>query len=202
DLGIIGEPTEMHLAIAEKGLIVIDATTKGVSGHAARDVGTNALYLACEDIQRIRDHQWSKTSDVLGATKTTVTQIQSGRQHNVIPDDCSYVIDCRVNENYSLHEVLRQLEGMTHATLTPRSLKWSPSGINPDHPIVKRGQMLGRRLFGSPTLSDQVHFSCPTIKVGPGKSERSHTIDEFIYVNEVMEAVQIYRELLIGLDLG
>lgn len=200
-LGIIGEPTEMHLGIAEKGLIVIDGYTQGVTGHAARDLGVNALYLATEDVNWIKSHNWLKDSAVLGKTKTTVTQMNSGSQHNVIPDSCHYVIDCRVNENYSLQEVLDILDESTHAELKPRSLRWHPSGIDLSHPVVKQGLQLGRDIFGSPTLSDQVHFDCPTVKIGPGRSERSHTSDEFVTVSEIEVGVSIYTELIRGLIL-
>lgn len=201
DLGIIGEPTEMMLGIAEKGLIVIDGVAEGRSGHAARDTGINALYKATEDIEWIKNYNWKKKSEVLGSTKTTVTQITSGSQHNVVPDKCTYVIDCRVNEKYTLGEVMDILNKGTHAQLTPRSLKWHPSGIDKAHPIVKKGQDIGRGIFGSPTLSDQVHFTCPTIKIGPGQSERSHTIDEYILRSEIEEGIGIYIELLDNLNL-
>lgn len=200
-LGIIGEPTQMHVGVAEKGLIVIDGVTTGKAGHAARDTGINALYLAAEDINWIKNHKWDKVSAVLGPVITTVTQIQAGTQHNVVPDICSYVIDCRVNEHYTLQEVLDFLDNNTKATLTPRSLRWHPSGIDHNHPVVLRGQSMGRKIFGSPTLSDQVHFRCPTIKIGPGLSERSHTADEYIKLSEIEEGINIYIELLKGLEL-
>ncbi len=200
-LGIIGEPTQMHLGVAEKGLIVIDGVTTGKAGHAARDTGINALYLATEDINWIKNHDWDQISSVLGPVKTTVTQIEASSQHNVVPDSCSYVIDCRVNENYTLQEVLDILDQNTHASLTPRSLRWHPSGIDHDHPIVHKGKQIGRNIFGSPTLSDQVHFNCPTVKIGPGMSERSHTADEFIKLSEIEEGINIYIELLKGLQL-
>lgn len=200
-LGIIGEPTQMQLAIAEKGLIVIDGITTGKAGHAARNTGINALYLATEDINWIKSYEWTKVSTVLGPVKTTVTQITSGSQHNVIPDSCTYVIDCRVNEHYTLQEVLDILNDGTHADLQPRSLRWHPSGINEQHPIVAQGKRIGRTVLGSPTLSDQVHFTCPTIKVGPGISERSHTADEFIMLSEIEEGINIYIDLLKGLEL-
>ena len=200
-LGIIGEPTQMRLAIAEKGLIVIDGTTTGKAGHAARNTGINALYLATEDINWIKSYEWTKVSSVLGPVKTTVTQIESGSQHNVIPDSCTYVIDCRVNEHYTLQQVLDILNEGTHAELIPRSLRWHPSGINEQHPVVTQGKRIGRAVIGSPTLSDQVHFKCPTIKVGPGKSERSHTADEFIMLSEIEEGINIYIDLLKGLEI-
>ena len=201
-LGLIGEPTEMHLGIAEKGLIVIDAITKGTAGHAARDTGINALYLANEDILAIRDHNWELVSEVLGKSKSTVTQIESGSQHNVIPDSCQYVIDCRVNERYTLQEFVDTLDSITHAELKPRSLRWHPSGIDKNHPIVREGIKIGRSIFGSPTLSDQVHFTCPTVKIGPGRSERSHTADEFIFLSEIKEGINIYIELLKNLKMN
>ncbi len=200
-LGIIGEPTQMNMAIAEKGLIVIDALVSGKSGHAARDKGVNAIYLATNDINWIRDYKWTKKSDILDSTKATITQISAGSLHNVIPDECSFVIDCRVNELYTLEDVLSFLNEGTEAVLTPRSLKWRPSGLQKDHPIVLRGRALGRETFGSPTLSDQVHFKCPTIKIGPGKSERSHTADEFIQVSEIEQGIKIYIDLLTDLKI-
>jgi len=200
-LGIIGEPTEMQLGVAEKGLIVIDGEAIGEGGHAARDQGRNALYIAMDDIQKIKNYNWDKVSEVLGKTKTTVTQAESGTQHNVIPDRCTYVIDCRVNEHYTLQEVLDTLTAITEATLTPRSLKWHPSGIDTGHAIVERAKSIGRSYFGSPTLSDQVHFECPTVKIGPGVSERSHTADEYIMISEIEEGIEIYIDLLKGLAL-
>jgi acetylornithine deacetylase len=200
-LAIIGEPTEMNMAIAEKGLIVIDAHVKGEAGHAARDIGINALYLATEDIQWIKQHQWHKVSQVLGPVKTTVTQISAGSQHNVIPDACHYVIDCRVNEHYTLSEVVENLDQHTQATLTPRSLRWHPSGIDSRHPIVQKGVALGLKPFGSPTLSDQVHFTCPSIKIGPGMSERSHIADEYILLSEIENGINVYINLLKHLQL-
>ena len=200
-LAIIGEPTSLELAVAEKGLIVIDAKTIGKAGHAARDVGINALYLAIEDIQKIVELEWSKVSPVLGKVKTTVTQISSGSQHNVIPDECSYVIDCRINELYRLEEVLDNLNLHTHANLSPRTLKWRSSGIALDHPLVTHAQSLGISIFGSPTLSDQVHFTCPSVKIGPGQSERSHTADEYIELNELSDGINKYIALLQGLKL-
>ena len=199
DLGIIGEPTGMHLAIAEKGLIVIDAYAKGVAGHAARGRGINALYAAVDDIQALKSYKFDKPSPVMGEVRVTVTQIESGYQHNVIPDKCHFVIDVRNTEQYTNEEVLAQLSSICSSALIPRSMKWRPSGISLDHPIVKRGIALGRKTFGSPTLSDQVHFTCPTIKIGPGESERSHTPDEFIKLDEIREGISLYIRLLEGL---
>lgn len=200
-LAIIGEPTEMQMAVAEKGLIVIDAYTKGIAGHAARDIGVNAIYLATEDIEWIKQYLWQKVSPALGPVKTTVTQINAGSQHNVIPDACHYVIDCRVNECYSLSEVVEILDQNTHAQLSPRSLRWHPSCIDPKHPIVQKGLTLGLSTFGSPTLSDQVHFTCHSLKIGPGRSERSHTADEFILLSEIEKGIDTYIHLLNNLQL-
>ena len=202
DLAIIGEPTGMELGIAEKGLMVIDAVTSGISGHAARDVGVNALYLALEDIEWIKNHKWKRQSEILGEVKTTVTQIQAGSQHNVIPDACNYVIDCRVNDQYTLEDILSKLNENTHASLTPRSMKWRPSAIAPDHPFVNYASSIGFPLFGSPTLSDQIHFDCPSVKIGPGISERSHTPDEFIEVEELLVGIEKYIALLDGIKPG
>jgi len=201
-LAVIGEPTNMHLSVAEKGLIVIDAKTSGISGHAARDLGHNALYDATTDIEEIKKYDWERISPVLGHTKTTVTQMSAGTQHNVIPDTCSYVIDCRVNELYTLEEVVATLDQLTHADLSPRSLRWRPSRINLTHPVVVRAKSLGRDIFGSPTLSDQVHYTCPSVKIGPGFSERSHTADEYILISEIEEGIKIYIDLLDDLDIN
>ena len=195
-LGIIGEPTNLRMAIAEKGLMVIDATTSGISGHAARDTGLNALYLATQDVEWIRQYKWDHESKTLGPVKTTVTQINAGYQHNVIPDQCTYVIDARINENFTLQEVLDTLAEHCHANLVPRSMRWHPTGIEKEHAIVKRGHDMGMELFGSPTLSDQVHFTCPTVKIGPGQSIRSHTADEHIYLAEIEAGIETYIQLL------
>ncbi len=200
DVAIIGEPTQMHLAIAEKGLMVIDGVTTGRAGHAARDLGINALYLAVEDIMAIRQHTFERISPVLGEVRMTVTQIESGYQHNVIPDRCHYVVDVRNTEQYTNEEVLDQLKQKCHATLTPRSMKWQPSSIDIQHPLVISGLALGRSSFGSPTLSDQVHFTCPTLKMGPGVSERSHTPDEYIVLDEIRQGIELYIKLLQGLS--
>lgn len=200
-LGIIGEPTNMHLAIGEKGLMVIDGQAKGIAGHAARDEGDNAIYKATADIQNLRNLTFDKVSDILGKVQVSVTQINAGYQHNIIPDNCHFVIDVRNNECYQNTEILGRLQEICQSTLTPRSLKWKPSFIDPGHPLVQRGIALGRNCFGSPTLSDQVHFSCPTLKIGPGFSERSHTADEYILLDEIEEGIDLYIALLDNLIL-
>ena len=201
DLAIIGEPTEMQMAIAEKGLMVIDAETSGKAGHAARNEGINALYLAVEDIAMLRTLEFPETSDLLGPVKLTVTQIEAGTQHNVVPDKCHYVIDVRTNELYSNREALDTIQAHTHATLTPRSLRLNSSRISVNHPVVRKGRTLGLDYFGSPTLSDQALIPGPTIKIGCGDSARSHTANEFIYLHELDDGIDIYIQLLDQLKL-
>jgi acetylornithine deacetylase len=195
-LGIIGEPTQMQMAIAERGLMVIDAVVKGKAGHAAREEGINAIYLALEDIAWIRGYQFEQVSPLLGPVKAAVTQIQAGYQHNVVPDTCTYVIDVRTQECYTNAEVLDLLQRHTQADLKPRSLRLNPSGIPGSHPIVRAGLSMGLRTFGSPTLSDQALCPFPTVKIGPGDSARSHTADEFILLREIEEGIDIYIRLL------
>lgn len=198
DLGIIGEPTQMRMAIAEKGLMVVDGYAKGVSGHAAREEGVNALYIALEDIDWIRHYDWVKTSDLLGKTKATVTKIEAGTQHNVVPDTCRFVIDVRTNEAYSNEEAFAILQKNTKSELTARSFRLNSSGISLSHPIVKKGLAMGLPYYGSPTLSDQALISdFPTLKIGCGKSARSHTADEFILIEEIEKGVEIYSQLII-----
>jgi acetylornithine deacetylase len=195
-LGIIGEPTQMQMAIAERGLMVIDALAKGKAGHAAREEGINAIYLALEDIAWIRDYLFERVSPLLGPVKATVTQIEAGCQHNVVPDTCTYVIDVRTQECYTNAEVLDILQRHTHAELKPRSLRLNPSGIPEGHPIVQAGLSLGLKTFGSPTLSDQALCPFPTVKIGPGDSARSHTADEYIAISEIEAGIEIYIQLL------
>lgn len=197
-VGIIGEPTQMQLAIAERGLMVIDAEVTGIAGHAARNEGVNAIYLALKDIDWIRQHDFEKVSRLLGPVKTTVTQIKAGHQHNVVPDRCDFVIDVRTNEYYTNAEVLECLQIHTQSILVPRSLRLNPSGIPEDHPLVQSGITLGMSTYGSPTLSDQALCSFPTVKIGPGDSARSHTADEYIKVAEVEDGIERYIALLEG----
>ncbi len=201
DLGIIGEPTQMRMAIAEKGLMVIDGEAIGKSGHAAREEGINAIYIALKDIDWIQNHEFEKVSEVLGKTKMTVSQIQAGTQHNVVPDSCKFVIDIRTNEEYENEKVFNFLQKNIQSNLKARSFRLNSSKIGLDHPIVRRGLALGRPYYGSPTLSDQALLPFTTIKIGCGKSERSHTADEFIYLKEIEEGVGIYLALLDGLVL-
>ena len=196
ELGIIGEPTQMQLAIAERGLIVIDAVAKGQAGHAARNEGINAIYLALEDIQWIQQYEFEKISPYLGPVKATVTQIEAGYQHNVVPDTCRYVIDVRTQECYSNQEVFEILQQHTKAELTARSFRLNPSGIPEHHPIVQAGRQLGLSTYGSPTLSDQALCPFPTVKIGPGDSARSHTAEEFIRLTEVEAGINTYIQLI------
>lgn len=199
DAGIVGEPTLLDLAVAERGLVVIDGEATGVSGHAARREGVNALYLALDDIQAIRNHTFSRPSEQLGPTSANVTVIRSGTQHNVVPDRATFLIDLRVNEAYRNAEAVAELQAVCrHAKLTPRSLRLQSSGIAPGHPLVRAGLKVrpGAATYGSPTLSDQALMPFPTLKLGPGDSARSHTADEFIYVREIEEGCAVYEALL------
>lgn len=199
DLAIVGEPTGMQMATAEKGLMVIDGLAKGIAGHAAREEGLNAIYVALRDIEKIKNYSWSKVSDLLGKTKATVTLIQAGTQHNVVPDQCKYVVDVRVNELYSLHEIYSVLQSEVESMLTPRSFRLKPSKIDHSHPIVQKGLSLGLNCYGSPTLSDQALMPYISIKIGPGQSSRSHTADEYIELDEIRNGIEMYIKLLDGL---
>ena len=188
----------MQLAIAERGLMVIDAEVTGIAGHAARNEGVNAIYLALKDIEWIRQHDFERVSRLLGPVKATVTQIKAGHQHNVVPDRCDFVIDVRTNEHYTNAEVLEYLQIHTQSILVPRSLRLNPSGIPEGHPLVQAGIALGMSTYGSPTLSDQALCPFPTVKIGPGDSARSHTANEYIKVVEVEEGIERYIALLEG----
>lgn len=199
-LGIVGEPTQMEMAIAEKGLMVLDCEARGLSGHAARKEGVNALYAAIQDITWITEFHFPEKSDLLGEVGMCVTQIQAGTQHNVVPDRCTFVVDVRTNEKYTNEKVLEIVEHNTVSRVTPRSLRLNSSSIPLDHPIVQRGIALGLPYYGSPTLSDQALMTgFPTLKLGPGKSRRSHTADEFIRVEEIQHGIATYCQLLEGL---
>ncbi|MDX5583796.1 MAG: M20 family metallo-hydrolase [Aureibaculum sp.] len=196
DFAIVGEPTLMQLAIAEKGLLVLDCYAHGKAGHAAHGLGDNAIYKAMEAMKWIKTFQFPKESETLGKVKMTVTQINAGSQHNVIPADCHFVVDVRVTDKYSNQEVLDIIKEHIDVEIKPRSLRLNSSSISVEHPIVKAGVSMGRDIYGSPTLSDQAVLSCPSLKLGPGDSLRSHTADEFIYVHEIEEGIQIYIDLL------
>jgi len=196
DFGIVGEPTLMDMAIAEKGLMVLDCLAKGQSGHAAREEGDNAIYKAIKDIEWFKNYQFPKVSEMLGPVKMSVTMIDAGSQHNVVPDECRFVVDVRTTDAYSNQETLDIIKANVSSEVTPRSTRLNPSGIEINHPIVKAGSSLGRKTYGSPTLSDQALMPFPTLKIGPGDSARSHTADEFIYVNEIEEGIGLYIKLL------
>ena len=196
DLGIVGEPTGMNLAIAEKGLIVLDCTAYGKTGHAAREEGENALYKALDDIQWLRNFQFPAVSPLLGPVKTTVTQISAGTQHNVVPDRCQFVVDVRTNELYQNQEIVDFLRGKLQSEIVPRSTHLNSSRMSENHPIVRKGVAMSKTIYGSPTLSDQSMMPFETVKMGPGESARSHTPDEFILVSEIRAGICDYIELL------
>ncbi|SNC76427.1 acetylornithine deacetylase [Hymenobacter gelipurpurascens] len=201
DLGIVGEPTQMDLAVAEKGLVVLDCVAHGRTGHAAREEGENALYKAVADIRWFEQFRFPEVSPLLGPVKMTVTQIQAGSQHNVVPDRCTFVVDVRTNECYSNPDVVELVRRHVTSDVTPRSTHLNSSRIELDHPLVQRGIGLGRRTFGSVTLSDQSMMLFTTVKIGPGDSARSHTPDEYILLSEIRAGVRGYIELLDGLVL-
>lgn len=196
EFAIVGEPTEMKMAIAEKGLMVIDAEIKGKAGHAARNEGINAIYLAIKDLQWIENYQFKKINSHLGPIKMTVSIINAGTQHNVIPDVCKYTIDVRTIPEYTHEQVLEILRDNLKAEIKPRSTRLNPSNIDKEHNIVKSAEKLGIDTFGSATLSDQALLKIPSVKIGPGKSERSHTADEYIYVSEITNGLSTYIKLL------
>ena len=198
---VVGEPTGMQPAIAEKGLMVLDCTAIGKAGHAARDEGVNAISLAIRDIEWFNNYQFPEKSDLSGPVKMSVTQIQAGTQHNVIPDRCTFVVDIRSNEFYSNEELLRHIKGFVRSEVVPRSTRLNSSRTDVSHPFVRRAVMLGKQPFGSPTLSDQALMPFPSVKIGPGDSARSHTADEYIRPSEIREAIDTYIMLLDGLFL-
>ncbi len=198
-LGIVGEPTQMHLAVAEKGLLVLDCLARGKTGHAARNEGENALYKGLDDIAWLRTHPLPRVSPLLGPVKITATQITAGQQHNVVPDECRFVLDVRTNELYANAEIVETLRENLQSEITPRSLRLNSSRIAADHPIVQRGGALGKQAYGSPTLSDQALMPFATVKIGPGDSARSHTPDEFILRSEIISGIQDYVALLTDL---
>ena len=193
---IVGEPTNCEMATAEKGLIVLDCLARGRSGHAAREEGVNAIYAALDDIEWFKRYQFPKVSEVLGAMKMTVTIINSGSQHNVVPAECKFTVDVRVTDAYSLEETLEIIKKNVKCEVTARSLRIRPSGIDGDHPLVVSAKKMGLRLYGSPTTSDQALIKAPSVKIGPGDSARSHSADEFIYLNEIEKGITTYIKLL------
>lgn len=196
DFAIVGEPTLCDMATAEKGLMVIDCTVKGVSGHAAREEGVNAIYAALPDIEWFRTYSFPRVSPTLGSMKMTVSIIQAGAQHNVVPAECKFTVDVRVTDAYTLEETLQIIIDHVKCEVVPRSMRMRSSGISDDHAIVSAARRHGVRLYGSPTTSDQALIPVPSVKIGPGDSARSHSADEFIFVDEIEKGIQTYITLL------
>lgn len=196
DYAIVGEPTSLEMAVAERGLLVLDCEAKGKAGHAAREEGINALYIALEDIQTLRNYEFEKVSPFLGKVKMTTTMIQAGTQHNVVPDTCRFVVDIRSNGLYTNEEILAILRPMLRSTITPRSTRLNASSTPLDTPIIQRAQALGIPIYGSPTMSNMALLSCPKVKFGPGDSSRSHTANEYIHIHEIEQAITLYKQLL------
>lgn len=197
DFAIVGEPTGMQFAIAEKGLMVLDCVAKGRAGHAARDEGDNAIYHAIKDIEWFKTYRFPRKSDLFGEVKMSVTIIAAGTGHNVVPAECRFTVDCRVTEQYTNEEVLDIVRQHVTSEVTPRSLHLRSSSISPEHPIVLAGKALGLSTFGSPTTSDQVALTAiPSVKVGPGMSARSHSADEYIELAEIEQGIELYIKLL------
>lgn len=196
DFAIVGEPTLCEIATAEKGLMVLDCVAHGKPGHAAREEGINAIYKAIDDIEWFRNFQFPKESSTLGKMKMTVSVINAGRQHNVVPGECTFVVDVRVTDQYSLEEALEIIKSNVKCQVTPRSLRMRPSGISSDHPLVAAATEMGIRQYGSPTTSDQALIPVPSVKMGPGDSARSHSADEFIFVHEIKQGIDAYIALL------
>lgn len=195
--GIVGEPTQMQMAVAERGLLVLDAVATGKPGHAARNEGENALYKAIKDIQWVEDYQFDKVSELLGPVKMTVTVIETeNKAHNVVPASCHFVIDVRVNECYSFEDIIHTIQANLTSVVQPRSLRMKSSSIPLDHPLVQAGKQLNRSWYGSPTTSDKALMPFLTLKMGPGDSARSHSADEFIYLKEIEEGIQLYINIL------
>jgi len=197
DFGIVGEPTQMQMAVAEKGLLVLDGISHGKAGHAAREEGDNAIYHAIRDIQWFSTYQFPKVSNLLGPVKMSVTVIQTeNKAHNVVPNLCNFVVDVRVNELYSFEEILDIIRRYVKSDIQPRSLRMRSSSISLNHPLIQSGTILGRTHYGSPTTSDKALMPFPTLKMGPGDSARSHTADEYIYIEEIHSGIELYIKLI------
>ena len=199
--GVFGEPTSLEMAVAEKGLMVLDCSVKGKAGHAARNTGVNAIYEALPAIEWFRSKQFEKVSPLLGPVKMTVTQIQAGTQHNVIPDLCTFVVDTRSNGLYTNEELLKIIQAEAPCEAQARSTRLCGSSIAEDHPLVQRARQMGLPTVGSPTLSNQALCRFPSVKIGPGDSARSHTADEYVDVADIGKATEIYVQLLDGLKV-
>lgn len=200
DCAIVGEPTLMQIASAEKGLLVLDCRVLGKAGHAAREEGVNAIYTALPDIEWFRTFEFPKTSATLGNVKMSVTVINAGQAHNQVPAECGFTVDVRVTDSYTLEEILSIIHQHVSCEVTPRSLRLKPSGISEDHALIRTGKKLGKKFYGSPTTSDQALIPVPSIKMGPGDSARSHSADEFIFIQEIFGGIDGYIELIEILD--
>ncbi len=201
DFGIVGEPTLMQMAIAEKGLLVLDCIVNGIAGHAARNEGVNAIYKAMKDIDWFSSFQFPKTSSFLGAVHMAVTSINTqNKAHNIVPSECSFIVDVRVNELYTFEEVIAEIKNNVECNVAPRSTRLKPSFIEEKHPLVVAGNMLGLKSYGSPTCSDRAMMDFPTLKIGPGDSARSHSADEFIFIDEIKDGIEKYVALLQNLE--
>jgi acetylornithine deacetylase len=196
DFGIVGEPTLLNMAVAEKGLLVLDCTAHGRAGHAAREEGDNAIYKAMADMEWFRTYRYDRVSSLLGPMKMSVTIVNAGSQHNVVPNECRFTVDVRVNELYTFEEVLGIIKQNVQSDVQPRSSRLRSTSIPVDHPLIQAGVALGRTYYGSPTTSDKALMNFPTLKMGPGDSARSHSADEFIYVEEIGAGIEMYIELL------
>ena len=196
EFAIVGEPTLMQMAIAERGLMVLDCVAHGRAGHAAREEGENAIYKAMKDINWFKTYEFAKKSALFGPVKMSVTIIEAGSQHNVVPALCKFTVDVRVTDAYRNEEVLKIINQNVDCEVNPRSTRLKPSSISTEHPIVKAGIALGRETYGSPTTSDQALLDIPSLKMGPGDSARSHMADEYIYANEIQEGIDLYIKLL------
>ena len=195
-VAIIGEPTQMQMAVAEKGLLVIDCTVNGIAGHAAREEGENAIYKALKDIKWFQNFKFEKVSDLLGPVKMSVTILNAGQQHNMVPEVCTFTVDIRLNELYAHEEILKIISQNTSCKVVPRSTRIESTSIAISHPLVQSGASIGRKMYGSPTTSDKALISCPSLKMGPGDSARSHMADEYIYISEIEDGIKIYINLL------
>lgn len=197
EAGIVGEPTQMNMAVAERGLLVLDVTANGKAGHAAREEGDNALYKAIKGIEWFKNYHFEKVSPLLGPVKMTVTVIETeNKAHNVVPSQCRFVVDVRVNELYSFEEILATIQKEVSSDIVPRSFRMRSTSIPKDHPLVRAGDKLGRQSYGSPTTSDKALMPFSTLKMGPGDSARSHTADEYIYIEEIKQGIDLYIQLL------
>lgn len=197
DSAIVGEPTQMQMAVAERGLMVLDCISHGKAGHAARNEGENAIYKAIKDIEWFRNYQFDKVSELLGPSRMNVTVIETeNKAHNVVPAVCKFIVDTRINELYSFEEVLDIIKANVNCEIKPRSTRLRSTSIALDHPLVRAGLDLGRNYYGSPTTSDKALMPFPALKIGPGDSARSHTADEYIYIDEIKKGIELYIQLL------